>query len=155
MLACRRLALFGGLRASARPSAAPALLLQRPQSPNLARVLSTFTDPQDFHRLADKIIDDLQETLEDSLEEEIDDLDVNAADGVLNVSLGDHGTYVINKQGPNQQIWLSSPVSGPWRYDYDAQAGAWVSTRDGHALIQLLTDEIKGLTGIQMETTQY
>ena len=27
------------------------------------------------------------------------------------------GTYVINKQTPNKQIWLSSPISGPKRYD--------------------------------------
>ncbi len=34
--------------------------------------------------------------------------------GVLTVKVGgDHGTYVINKQTPNRQIWLSSPT----RYD--------------------------------------
>ena len=26
------------------------------------------------------------------------------------MKLGDKGTYVINKQAPNQQIWMSSPV---------------------------------------------
>ena len=31
-------------------------------------------------------------------------------DGVLTVRLGDLGTYVINKQTPNRQLWLSSPV---------------------------------------------
>ena len=30
--------------------------------------------------------------------------------GVLTVKVGDHGTYVINKQTPNKQIWLSSPT---------------------------------------------
>lgn len=31
--------------------------------------------------------------------------------GVLNVNLGGgKGTFVINKQTPNRQIWLSSPV---------------------------------------------
>jgi frataxin len=30
--------------------------------------------------------------------------------GVLTLCLGDHGTYVINKQPPNKQIWLSSPL---------------------------------------------
>ena len=31
--------------------------------------------------------------------------------GVITVKLGDDlGTYVINKQTPNKQIWLSSPV---------------------------------------------
>jgi len=31
--------------------------------------------------------------------------------GVLTLDLGSHGTYVLNKQPPNKQIWLSSPVS--------------------------------------------
>jgi frataxin len=30
--------------------------------------------------------------------------------GVLTIRLGDKGTFVINKQAPNRQIWLSSPV---------------------------------------------
>ncbi len=29
--------------------------------------------------------------------------------GVLTLNLAEHGTYVINKQPPNKQIWLSSP----------------------------------------------
>jgi hypothetical protein len=29
---------------------------------------------------------------------------------VLTLRLGDLGTYVVNKQAPNRQIWLSSPV---------------------------------------------
>jgi frataxin len=28
----------------------------------------------------------------------------------LTVKLGDKGTYVVNKQPPNKQIWLSSPI---------------------------------------------
>lgn len=31
--------------------------------------------------------------------------------GVLTLKLDEHGTYVINKQPPNKQIWLSSPIS--------------------------------------------
>jgi hypothetical protein len=42
---------------------------------------------------------------------------VPLADGVLTVSLGgDQGIYVINKQTPNKQIWLSSPLTGPKRW---------------------------------------
>ena len=36
--------------------------------------------------------------------------------GVLTVKLGQRGTYVINKQVPNRQIWMSSPV----RYKHDS-----------------------------------
>ena len=28
------------------------------------------------------------------------------------------GTWVINKQPPNRQVWLSSPISGPRRFDW-------------------------------------
>jgi frataxin len=44
--------------------------------------------------------------------------DSTLADGVLTVKLGGGlGTYVVNKQTPNKQIWLSSPTSGPARFD--------------------------------------
>lgn len=52
--------------------------------------------------------------------------------GVLTVRLGSLGTYVINKQTPNRQIWASSPVSGPVRYDL--RGGRWVYHRDGHEM---------------------
>jgi frataxin len=54
-----------------------------------------------------------------SLEElGIDGFDVVSADGVVNLRLGSHGTYVLNKQTPTRQVWLSSPVSGPWHYEW-------------------------------------
>jgi frataxin len=34
---------------------------------------------------------------------------ISLKSGVLTLQLGDKGTYVINKQPPNKQIWLSSP----------------------------------------------
>uniref|UniRef100_A0A183BJ70 ferroxidase n=1 Tax=Globodera pallida TaxID=36090 RepID=A0A183BJ70_GLOPA len=44
--------------------------------------------------------------------------DVSYSMGVLTAHIGPSvGTYVINKQNPNKQIWLSSPISGPKRYD--------------------------------------
>lgn len=60
--------------------------------------------------------------------------------GVLNVYLAKHGTYVINKQTPNRQIWLSSPKSGPKRYDY--VEGSWVYSHDGISLNELLSREL-------------
>lgn len=66
-------------------------------------------------------------------------------DGVLTVSLGQHGTYVLNKQAPNRQIWSSSPVSGPVRYDW--VDGHWVYKRDGHELFERLSNELSDLLG--------
>ena len=38
--------------------------------------------------------------------------------GVLNINLGKLGFWVLNKQSPNKQIWWSSPISGPRRYEH-------------------------------------
>lgn len=62
---------------------------------------------------------------------------------------GSYGTYVINRQSPNRQIWLSSPVSGPKRFDFitigndpDEPNGYWIYKQDGRTLHELLQDEI-------------
>ncbi|KAG8595705.1 hypothetical protein GDO81_001602 [Engystomops pustulosus] len=61
--------------------------------------------------------------------------------GVLTVKVGGNiGTYVINKQTPNKQIWLSSPTSGPKRYDWTGKS--WVYSHDGVSLHKLLEKEL-------------
>lgn len=73
--------------------------------------------------------------------------------GVMNVIFPPAGTYVLNKQPPNKQIWLSSPVSGPKRYDWvvtgegmdqkqDSGEGEWIYLRDGSNLRELLRKEL-------------
>lgn len=71
----------------------------------------------------------------------------------MTLTVADKGTYVINKQPPNKQIWLSSPSSGPKRYDWcivgDTQgdkegtaSGDWVYSRDGSTLNELFFEEL-------------
>ena len=81
--------------------------------------------------------------------------------GVLTISHTDRGSWVINKQPPNKQIWLSSPESGPKRYDWvvvgagqhekegsavdpgdDGTGGKWIYLRDGSSLSDLLHSEV-------------
>ena len=92
----------------------------------------------------------------------------NSQSGVLTLRLGEgKGTYVINKQAPNRQLWLSSPVSGPVRYDLvvsspsapsspgssrsssssSSSRDRWVYRRDGHELRDRLREELAGLFG--------
>ncbi|XP_039300135.1 frataxin homolog, mitochondrial-like, partial [Nilaparvata lugens] len=69
-------------------------------------------------------------------------------DGVLTVQFGEqHGTYVINRQSPNLQIWLSSPSSGPKRYDYLPSRQSWIYKHDNKSLHQLLQEEITEIVG--------
>ena len=78
---------------------------------------------------------------------DVEDFDFSHEEGVVTVQMGEHGTYVINKQAPNRQIWMSSPVSGPLRYDYDADRKVWVYLRDGHCLHDRLSEELTGMCG--------
>merc|ERR1719310_471993 len=71
-----------------------------------------------FHRAADSTLQGIQAVVEDFADEApTQEIDVEYSGDVLNVVLGIRGTFVLNKQTPNQQIWMSSPVSGPLRYD--------------------------------------
>ena len=83
-----------------------------------------------------------------------EDIDINYSMGVLNIDLGRYGFWVINKQTPNRQIWWSSPVSGPRRYEYDRYKNQWLYTKSQYEgnreLISTLIEEIKLKTGVKL-----
>ncbi|KFB37258.1 AGAP000813-PA-like protein [Anopheles sinensis] len=127
-------------------------------------------NPNDF--IATSLIDsvtyetvcsDTLESLCDYFEEVIEETaalkhaDVTYGDGVLTVKFGPpHGTYVINRQSPNRQIWLSSPTSGPKRYDFvpnkrTINEGYWLYRHDGMTLHQLLQQEISAIVGRKLD----
>jgi len=89
----------------------------------------------------------------EALQEEREDVDVEYSAGVLTLIFPPIGSYVINKQPPNKQIWLSSPISGPKRYDWvlldegqdqkeGGGKGEWVYLRDGSTLSELMRKEV-------------
>ncbi|CAN8104156.1 unnamed protein product [Discula destructiva] len=107
---------------------------------------------EQYHALSEEYMDTICSRLED-VSEKNSGVDVEYSAGVLNVSFPTLGTYVINKQPPNKQIWLSSPKSGPKRYDYvvygegqgqkeDTAVGDWVYLRDGSTINQLFREEL-------------
>ncbi|XP_041956968.1 frataxin, mitochondrial [Alosa sapidissima] len=105
-----------------------------------------------YDKLADETLDALAEYFEDLADEDFTgtDYDVVFASGVLTIKIGgDHGTYVINKQTPNRQIWLSSPTSGPKRYDWTGER--WVYSHDGMALHELLSKEFSIILKSKMD----
>jgi frataxin len=63
------------------------------------------------------------------------------------------GTWVINKQAPSRQIWLSSPVSGPTHFAYNSEkaksgqggCGDWEDTKGTGDLGKYLKGEL-GIT---------
>lgn len=101
--------------------------------------------------MADETLHDLQEKFEEYGDEiQLDGFDIDYGNHVLTLKLGDMGTYVINKQTPNRQVWLSSPVSGPSRFDWDVESKSWVYRRTKANLLKLLEDEVAKLCGRQI-----
>ncbi|KAI1206206.1 mitochondrial chaperone Frataxin [Annulohypoxylon truncatum] len=112
---------------------------------------------EEYHHLADTYLDAVLNQYEEK-QDEVGDIDVEFSSGVMTVKIPGSGVYIINKQPPNKQIWLSSPVSGPKRFDYvivsegqdqkqDTGKGEWIYIRTGEKLSDLLLQE----TGVAME----
>lgn len=80
-----------------------------------------------FHAVADELLQTVVEAVDTAIG---DTADVDLIGGVLTIDLGAKGQYVVNKHSPNRELWLSSPVSGAWHFQYDEDADAWCSTRD-------------------------
>ncbi|KAF5311832.1 hypothetical protein D9619_003328 [Psilocybe cf. subviscida] len=119
----------------------------RPYSTPPPQTNESHLSMEEYHDIADKTMTDLLDTLEDTLDSGSEDpsYEVDYHSGVLTLKLGSNGTYVINKQPPNKQIWLSSPKSGPKRYDYQEETGQWVYSRDGHSMDNLLSEELSNI----------
>lgn len=76
--------------------------------------------------------------------------------------MGEKGTYVLNKQPPNKQIWLSSPLTGPKRFDWvllsegqdmkeGSGAGDWVYIKDNTSLTDLVKEELGVTVDLDLE----
>uniref|UniRef100_A0A915DN02 ferroxidase n=1 Tax=Ditylenchus dipsaci TaxID=166011 RepID=A0A915DN02_9BILA len=103
------------------------------------------TSQMDYEKKSEETLSKLADYL-DTLPDIVpcdSDYDVNYSMGVLTAKFGrDIGTYVLNKQSPNKQIWLSSPFSGPKRYDLSS-SGRWIYKHDNQSLHELLEKEFQ------------
>jgi frataxin len=109
-------------------------------------------DQGTFERQASALLEDLFDRIDDQLG---DLIDADYEGGILTLKLSDGRTYLLNKHGPNREIWLSSPVSGAWHFAWNEAANAWRSTRSVSAgpddLHGLLTEELSTLAGSDID----
>ena len=101
-------------------------------------------DATRFEKLAADTLNDLFDLLDDAVG---DGADVDMENEILTVELESGARFLINKHGPNREIWLSSPVSGASHYGYDADGGRWTDTRDGTDLMARLAADLSQATG--------
>ena len=97
------------------------------------------TDNEIFQTIADKTLNILLDRIDDVLG---DDFEVDLNGGVLNIELKKGVQYVINKNAPNCEIWMSSPLSGASHYYLEDDLKTWVDTRNGEKLFEKLAEEL-------------
>ena len=108
---------------------------------------SKLTNTSQYHGVAEAFIEDVSDACDALLDAHECVQDVVMRDGVLEVRVAAQGTFVLNKQAPLHQLWLSSPLSGPHHYDFDTEARRWVSDKDGHDLQAKLERELSQVIG--------
>jgi len=58
------------------------------------------------------------------------------------------GEYIINKHSAAKQIWLASPISGPYHFSFNG--GHWVN-KANIDLMSLLSQELKEFSNIDLQ----
>ena len=113
--------------------------------PTLHRCVREMTESE-FDDQADEFLEDLMDDLEVLESTAGPEFEIDYAMGVLTLVLNEDTTYVINKQRPNRQVWMSSPTSGPRRFELDEEDGnAWVDVRSRDNLLDVMKGELKEL----------
>ena len=79
------------------------------------------------------------------------DIEVSMDQGVLNLESDGFGTWVINKQAPNQQLWWSSPLSGPMRFEYNCDKDLWCATKTEVTINGILASEFMETLGVEVD----
>lgn len=113
------------------------------QKSNSLVEVTTLDLEADFHKVTDVTLEKLSDFLT-PLEDD-DEVELEVSMGVLKLRLlspltskfeklrGQHISWVINKQTPNRQLWWSSPISGPRRYEW--QPSNALPTKDGLQIV--------------------
>ena len=69
------------------------------------QIIRWFDNEAEYHIVADETLEGLQDSIEqalEGLENTPEEMDISLASGVLTIQLPPHGTWVLNKQTPNQ-----------------------------------------------------
>ena len=92
-------------------------------------------------------IDNLFNSLETSLETLDEDLDIQSAEGVMNVTFTNGAVFVFSRQPPTQQLWLATPGGG-FHFFWNHDLQAWLDTRTSETFQCVLDRELREFSGL-------
>lgn len=90
----------------------------------------------EFNELADAVFSRIEQVADASGA----DFECNQNGPVMELEFDDGSKIIINRHGPNQEIWLAAKSGG---FHYAWQDGKWISRRDGSELYGKLGELIR------------
>ena len=102
----------------------------------------------EYDKQAGKLLELIVERIEKiGLVDEIEDCEYNGEILIIDTN---HGRYIINKQGAAKQVWMVSPISGPYHFSF--QDNNWINYK-GENILVILNNEFKEHIKIQINFT--
>jgi CyaY protein len=80
----------------------------------------------------------------------LDDADIETADGKITIAFDDRTKFIISRQLATGQIWLAEPAGG-WRFSL--KAGEWLCDKRGIELFKSIEELLTAKTGGQVSLT--
>ena len=94
----------------------------------------------EFNELADAVF----KRIEQGIDASGADVEYSLNAGVLEPEFEDGSKIIVNRHGPNREIWIAAKSGG---FHYAWQDGHWTSRRDGSELFARLGDLIRAGCG--------
>jgi len=84
-------------------------------------------------------IDDLMYEIEDFIDTMSVDIDCQMGPGVLTMVCPNGSHIIASRQSATQELWLATKRDG-FHFAFDADAQAWISTKDGRDFREVLAE---------------
>ena len=102
---------------------------------------------QEFLQVAEPLMQDLLAKLDTF---DPDELEADAAAGVIKITFASGGPCVLNRQTAAHQIWLAEGATA-WHFELDADSGAWMDTKGRGALDDVLSGVLSQRLGRRIQ----
>lgn len=97
-----------------------------------------------FLHLAKQFIESIATQIEEQDSDGV--IEIDSGDGILNIYTP-AGQYVINRQSAAKELWLASPISGP--YHFSLKDKEWI-TKTNVKILELLSSELSRFVKITL-----
>ncbi|MFT5162842.1 MAG: CyaY protein [Alteromonadaceae bacterium] len=98
----------------------------------------------DYHQRVDAMFLHLEQAID---EVEQADLDYESSGGILTIEFVNKTKLILNKQTPNQQIWLATKYDG---HHFDLIDEQWIDNRTGIEFWQLVSQAASRQAGVEI-----